>query len=108
MCDGLCVPPPRRFGQLPGSVLVATFARTGLRSPATLADRPKLRRLEIAAGAPVRQGKPSGVWVTHEKMRQAERALAEQAQASYERMVRDWQAASPKKEPGASVTVEHA
>jgi transposase len=68
----------------------------------------KLRRLEIAAGAPVRKGKPSGVWVTHQKMRQAEKQLAAQAQASYERMVRDWQAASPKKNVGASVTAERA
>src|SRR5437588_480690 len=36
----------------------------------------KLRRLEIAAGAPVRKGKPSGVWVTHQKMRRAEKQLA--------------------------------
>src|SRR5919107_204084 len=57
----------------------------------------KLRRLELAAGAPVRQGRPSGVWVTHEKMRRAEKQLAAQAQTSYERTVRDWNAASPKK-----------
>jgi len=57
----------------------------------------KLRRLEVAAGAPTRKGKPSGVWATRERMRQAEKQLAEQAQASYERTVRDWQAAGPKK-----------
>ena len=34
-------------------------------------------------------------------MRQAEGQLAAQAQASYERMVRDWNAASPKKNVGA-------
>src|SRR5215218_9071319 len=69
----------------------------------------KLRRLEITAGAPARKGKPSGVWVTHQRMRQAERQLAAQAQASYERMVRDWNAASPKnKKVGASVTAERA
>jgi transposase len=45
----------------------------------------KLRRLEIAAGAPTRKGKPSGTWTTSERMRQAEKQLAEQAQASYER-----------------------
>jgi transposase len=67
----------------------------------------KLRRLEIAAGAPTRKGKPSGVWVTHARMRHAEKELAAQAQASYERMVRDWKAASPKK-AGASVTAERA
>ena len=68
----------------------------------------KLRRLELAAGAPARTGKPSGVWVTHQRMRQAEKQLAAQAQASYERMVRDWKAASPKKNVGASVTAERA
>jgi transposase len=68
----------------------------------------KLRRLEITAGAPVRKGKPSGVWVTHARMRHAEKALAAQAQASYERMVRDWQAASPRTNVGASVTPERA
>jgi transposase len=68
----------------------------------------KLRRLELTAGAPVRTGKPSGVWVTHQRMRRAEKQLAAQAQASYERMVRDWKAASPKKNVGASVTAERA
>jgi transposase len=68
----------------------------------------KLRRLEITAGAPLRKGKRSGVWVTHQKMRDAEKQLAAQAQASYERMVRDRQAASPKKNVGASVTAERA
>ena len=68
----------------------------------------KLRRLELTAGAPVRTGKPSGVWVTHQRMRQAEKQLAAQAQASYERMVRDCKAASPKKNVGASVTAERA
>jgi transposase len=69
----------------------------------------KLRRLELAAGAPVRKGKPSGVWVTHEKLRRAEKQLAAQAQASYERTVRDWKAASPtKKDAGASVTAGRA
>jgi hypothetical protein len=67
----------------------------------------KLRRLELTAGAPVRKGRPSGVWVTHAKMRQAEKALAAQAQVSYERAVRDWQAGKAKK-AGASVTAERA
>jgi transposase len=68
----------------------------------------KLRRLEITASAPVRKGRPSGVWVTHQKMRHAEKQLAAQAQASYERMVRDWNATSPKTKAGASVTAERA
>jgi transposase len=69
----------------------------------------KLRRLELAASAPVREGKPSGVWVTHERMRRAEKRLAAQAQASYERTARDWQASGPKqREAGASVTAGRA
>jgi transposase len=69
----------------------------------------KLRRLEVAAGAPTRVGKPSGVWATRERMRHAEKQLAAQAQASYERAVRDWQATgTKKKDPGASVTAERA
>jgi transposase len=69
----------------------------------------KLRRLELAAGAPVRRGRPSGVWVTHQKMRRAEKQLAAQAQASYERTISDWRASGPKnKEAGASVTLERA
>ena len=75
----------------------------------------KLRLLEITAGAPTQKGKQTGVWATRERMRQAERELAHQAEASYTRMVRDWQAARPAKaepaEPakvGASVTPERA
>ena len=75
----------------------------------------KLRRAEIAAGAPTRKGKPTGVFATRERMRAAERALAQQAEASYTRMVAGWQAARPQKtkpaEPrqvGASVTAGRA
>jgi transposase len=69
----------------------------------------KLRRLELAAGAPTVKGKQTGVWATRERMRQAEKQLAEQAQTSYERTVRDWQAAGPKKKAaGASVTAKRA
>ena len=67
----------------------------------------KLRRLEVPAGTPTRKGKPSGVWATRERMRQAEKQLAEQAQASYERTIRDWQAAGPTKRAQA-VTPERA
>ena len=63
----------------------------------------KLRLLEIRAGARTLKGTPTGVWATREAMREGERRLAEQAEASYTRMVRDWQAATPKK-AGASVT----
>ena len=71
----------------------------------------KLRLLEIRAGAPTRKGTPTGTWATRQKMRTAERELAQQAEASYKRTVRDWQAATPAKakaagpaEVGASVT----
>jgi hypothetical protein len=67
--------------------------------------------LEIAAGAPTLKGTRTGVWATRERMRQAGRELAQQAEASYKRMVRDRQAAKPAKgtaarpaEVGASVT----
>ena len=72
----------------------------------------KLRLLEIRAGAPTLKGKRTGTWATRERMRQAERELAQQAEASYTRMVSDWQAARPEKakaadpaaKVGASVT----
>jgi transposase len=63
----------------------------------------KLRLLEIRAGAPTLKGTPTGVWATRQAMRQGERRLAEQAEASYKQTVRDWQAGAPKK-VGASVT----
>jgi transposase len=63
----------------------------------------KLRLLEIRAGARTLKGTPTGVWATRQAMRDGERRLAEQAEASYKRMVRDWQAATPKR-VGASVT----
>jgi transposase len=66
----------------------------------------KLRRLEIAAGAPKYQGR-SSIWSTNNAMREAERALAEQAEHAYTNTVRDWQATQAKKaavEVGASAT----
>src|SRR4051812_25642528 len=62
----------------------------------------KMRRLELAAGAPRRQG-GRDVWSTNTAMRTAERDLALQAQRAYERTVADWQAAAPAK-VGASAT----
>jgi transposase len=67
----------------------------------------KLRRLEITAGSKRYTPQAAGIWHVNEKMRDAERELARQAEASYVRMVRDWQAAAPKK-VGASVTPERA
>jgi transposase len=63
----------------------------------------KLRLLEIRAGAKTLKGTNTGLFATRQRMRKAERALAEQAEASYKRTVADWQAAAPKK-TGASVT----
>jgi transposase len=69
----------------------------------------KLRLVEIRAGAPTLRGKRTGTWATRQQLRAAERALAQQAEASYTRMVSD--AARPQKtkpaepaEVGASVT----
>ena len=66
----------------------------------------KLRRLEIAAGAPRYQGR-SNIWSTNDAMREAERALAEQAELAYMNTVRDWHAAATNKKTakvGASAT----
>jgi transposase len=63
----------------------------------------KLRLLEIRAGAPTRKGTNTGLFATRQRMREAERELAQQAEVSYKRMVSDWQAAAAKK-AGASVT----
>ena len=68
----------------------------------------KLRRLEMTGGAPARKGTRSGTWATHERMRQAEKRLADQAQASHGRTVRDWQAAGSKKKTSARVAAERA
>ena len=51
----------------------------------------KMRRLELAAGAPRRQG-DRDIWSTNQAMRHAERELALQAQRAYERTVADWHA----------------
>jgi transposase len=65
----------------------------------------KLRLLEVRAGAPTLRGKRTGVWANRAALRDAELQLARQAESSYTRMVRDWQAATPAKaKVGASVT----
>ena len=51
----------------------------------------KMRRLELQAGAPRRQG-GRHVWSTNDAMRRAERELALQAQRAYERTITDGQA----------------
>jgi transposase len=70
--------------------------------------RKKLRRLEITAGAPKYTRRAAGIWSTNDLMRKAELELAQQAEASYERMVKDQQAGAPTRKAGASVTAERA
>jgi hypothetical protein len=73
--------------------------------PATVAR--KLRRLELAAGAPRRQPGPKSqtVWAPTAQ-HQAELRLTEQAEVAYRRLVCDWQASGPK--AGAGATPERA
>ena len=68
----------------------------------------KLRRLEITAGAPKYATTARGIWSTNAVIRTAERELAAQAEASYQRLVKDRQAAAPSRKVGASVTAERA
>jgi len=68
----------------------------------------KLRRLEITAGAPKRTKTAQGVWSSNDAIRQAERELAAQAEASYRRLVQDQQAGAPARKVGASATLERA
>jgi transposase len=68
----------------------------------------KLRRLELTAGAPKYAEAARGIWSTNLAIRQAERELAEQAEASYKRMVKDQQAGAPARKVGASATPERA
>jgi transposase len=59
----------------------------------------KLRRLEITAGAP-RWQKRTGTWAANHALANAERQLAEQAEAAYKQLVKDRQApGAPRQEP---------
>jgi transposase len=60
--------------------------------------RKKLRRLELAAGAPRGKGQP-GIWAANKALRQAELEVALQAETAYRRLVTDWQ---PNKGAGAT------
>jgi transposase len=68
----------------------------------------KLRRLELTAGAPKYAKTARGTCSTNAAIRTAERQLAEQAEASYRRMLKDRQAAAPARKVGASATPERA
>ena len=65
--------------------------------------RRKLRKLELRAGAPSQQGKhnPNPIWETRSQD-ERERDLVAQAEASYQRMVADWNASGPKQGTGAA------
>jgi transposase len=52
----------------------------------------KLRELELTAGAKPRTRAAAGIWSANRAIRDAERALTEQAEISYQRMVTDQQA----------------
>ena len=66
--------------------------------------RRKIRRLELTAGAPSRKGQvPAGQGLRNKQIRDAERALALQAESAYRRTIADWNATGPTK-AGASVT----
>lgn len=66
----------------------------------------KLRRLELAAGAP-KGAAGAGIWSTNKAMREAEQALARQAETAYERTVADWQRQQRRRE-GADATTGRA
>jgi hypothetical protein len=63
---------------------------------------PKLRRLELTAGAERGKVKP-GIWATNKALGKAERELGQQAEIAYRRLVADWQA--QRKRKGAGVPV---
>ncbi|MGH2984232.1 MAG: IS110 family transposase [Solirubrobacterales bacterium] len=63
----------------------------------------KLRLLELRAGEKTRKGAPTGTFATRQKMRAAERDLAQQGEAAYRRSVRDWHATQAKRK-GAGAT----
>jgi len=68
----------------------------------------KQRQLELTAGAPARSKQAAGIWSTNRAILHAERALAEQAEVSYKRMVTDQQAGRASTKVGASATPERA
>ena len=72
------------------------------RQPSLMAK--KLRLLEIRAGAKTHKGIHTGVFATRQRMRAAERELAEQAEAAYRRTVADWQKTRAKTKKGAGAT----
>ena len=68
----------------------------------------KQRQLELTAGAKPRTKAAAGIWSTNRAIGDAERALAEQAEVSYQRMVTDQKAGRPSRKVGASATPQRA
>jgi transposase len=68
--------------------------------------RRKLRTLELKAGAPRAKPGPNAEPVWNTTTDAAEKRLAQQAEAAYQRLVADWQASGPK--AGAGATPERA
>jgi hypothetical protein len=102
----------RRAGPVPSRGAVAAV-EDDLRVLADAHQQPsltrkKLRRLELTAGAPKHANTARGVWSGNVAIRQAERQLAQQAELSYRRMVKDQQAGAPARKVGASATPERA
>ncbi len=71
--------------------------------------RAKVRRVELDAGAPPLATRHGGQRISASAAeRDAERALAQQAEASYRRLIADWKATRPAKNTGAGATHGHA
>jgi transposase len=62
----------------------------------------KLRLLEVRAGAKTLKGTPTGTFATRQRMRAAERELAQQAESAYKRTVAEWQRTQTKRGAGAT------
>jgi transposase len=71
-------------------------------------NKKKQRQLELTAGAKPRTKAAAGIWSTNRAIGDAERALAEQAEVSYQRTVKDQKAGRPSRKVGASATPERA
>ena len=73
--------------------------------------RRKIRKLELAAGAPSRKGQVrAGDGLRNKQIRDAERALAAQAEDAYRRTIADWKATRPaeggrERDTGARITI---
>ncbi|MCA1700010.1 MAG: IS110 family transposase [Actinobacteria bacterium] len=68
--------------------------------------RRKLRRLELAAGAPRRRPGPNTDPVWNTSADEAEKRFVRQAEVAYRRLIADWQTSGPK--AGAGATPERA